>query len=457
MPNPLEGSSKVVDSSTRPAARSDEDLDVVTKEIIGCPVASTFRADQYAQVQHLLRHKDVVQLPDVFTENYREKNVEGDINAREYFDDILFAINGSRNRRRRKLLNSLVRPANLDRIREEVVIPAASKHMAACIREVDGCYEADLVVLLDRIFLEFAANLIGLVGTDTEEGLTALQNCVNPIFAGILSKFFADRAEATQRGLEAKNAYVEDFYRPSLAAHQELLRKVERGEMSEEDVPNHLIHLIATAADPDYVDEGTAIRESILIFNAAVGTSTQALVWVSHMIAQHLTEHPEDLPLRADREFLLRCLEEAVRLKAPFVAYQTRVAIDDIEVGGKVVHKGEEIRNMLPLASRDPAVFGPDSSEFNPRRPDPDVGLRYGLAFGTGPHQCLGLRIVLGNDGRGGSHLSLLQILAEAGMGPDDAQEPQTLDLRMGADSVDDLQTFLSYPVVFDNWTPPTT
>jgi cytochrome P450 len=420
-----------------------------------CPVASTFRADEYAQTQYLLRHKDVVQIADVFTENYRTKNAEGDINAREYFDDILFATNGARNRRRRKLLNSLVRPSSLDHIREEVVVPAAKRHMKAQIREVDGRYQADLVVLLDRIFLEFAAKLIGLTGVDTEEGLTALQNCVNPIFAGILSKFFADRAEATQRGLEAKQEYVENFYRPSLSAHQQLLRKVANGEMSDEDVPHNMMHLIATGADPDYLDEGTAIRESILIFNAAVGTSTQVLVNLVNKLAEYLKVHPQDLPRRADPDFLLHCLEEAIRLNGPGVAYQTRVPLDDIEIDGQTVKKGEEIHNMLPLASRDPRVFGADSCEFNPNRPDPDIGLRYGLGFGSGPHQCLGLRIVLGNDGRGGSHLSLLSMLADAGVRPAEDKTPETLELRMGEDSVDDLATFLTYPVVFDNWTPP--
>lgn len=428
------------------------DLSTVTVADLGCPVSSTFRADEYAVVQHLLRHNGVVQLSDVFTENYREPNREGDINAREYFDDILFAINGPRNRRRRKLLNKLVNPAALDRLREDVVLPAVAKHMAASITQVGGLWRADLVTLLDRVFLEFSANLIGLVGVDTEEGLTRLQNTVNPIFAGILSKFFADRAAATEQGLIAKNEYVENFYRPSLAAHRALLAQVERGELSEQDVPKNLMHLIATRSDPDYADDGTAIRESILIFNAAVGTSSQALTWGVHMLSQWFAEHPEDRSLSTDIDFLTNALQEAMRLKGPFVSYQTRVATEDIPLGDRLVKKGEEIHNMLPLASRDEEVFGETGHQFDPKRPDPTRGHRYGLAFGTGPHQCLGLRVVLGNDGRGGSHLHFLRKLMEAGVRPDPENEPTTLELRMGADTVEDLATFLSYPVVFDNW-----
>jgi len=60
-------------------------------------------------------------------------------------------------------------------------------------------------------------------------------------------------------------------------------------------------------------------------------------------------------------------------------------------------------RATLTTSNRDTEVFGEDANNFNPRRPEPANGFnRYGLGFGMGTHQCYGLRVVVGNDGKGG-------------------------------------------------------
>lgn len=423
-----------------------------TEEILQCPVHSTFRADRYDYVTQLLRSRHVWQVPDVFAENYREPTAESELTAREFVDDILFACNGQRDKRRRKLMNGLVRPEALDRYRDEVALPALREEMERLITEVDGRREADLVALLDRVFLKFSARFIGLTGVDSEAGLSQLQSYVVPIFSGLLSKFFADRAAVVAAALEAKRNYVRDFYRPSLEAQRKLLAQVEAGELSDDEVPRSLMYFIATGADPDYADEEVAIRETLLMFVATVGTSTQGLVWATELTTRWLEEHPEDAHLATDVGFLTRALEEAVRLKGPFVSFQTRVAATDIELDGARVEKGQEIHNMLPLASRDPRVFGEDGDAFNPHRTVPAGIPNYGLGFGTGPHQCLGLRVVLGNEGKGGSHLHLLRTLMEAGIRPDPDNQPMTMELKMGDDTVGDLATFITYPVVFTRW-----
>ena len=99
-------------------------------------------------------------------------------------------------------------------------------------------------------------------------------------------------------------------------------------------------------------------------------------------------------------------------------------------------------------------MFGEDANEFDPDRGIPDGISRYGLAFATGPHQCLGLRAVLGNDGKSGSHLRMVQGLFRAGIRRDPDSEAQVLEMRNLEDPRDRIPTYITFPVVLDNWSP---
>lgn len=65
-----------------------------------------------------------------------------------------------------------------------------------------------------------------------------------------------------------------------------------------------------------------------------------------------------------------------------------RVAVEDVELGGVTVRAGEAVFVSTVSANRDNAAF-PDADEFDPER---EPGLPH-LAFGWGPHRCLGARL----------------------------------------------------------------
>lgn len=76
-------------------------------------------------------------------------------------------------------------------------------------------------------------------------------------------------------------------------------------------------------------------------------------------------------------------VEETLRYDPP-VQMTGRVAAEDMMIGGVEVPKGDTMMLLLAGAQRDPAVYDrPD--EFDPDRP----AIRH-LAFGLGPHFCLG-------------------------------------------------------------------
>ncbi|MEV5558808.1 cytochrome P450 [Nonomuraea wenchangensis] len=81
-------------------------------------------------------------------------------------------------------------------------------------------------------------------------------------------------------------------------------------------------------------------------------------------------------------EELLRWLS-ILHLGAP-----SRAALEDVEVAGVRVAKGETVAVSLPVVNRDPAAFAaPDT--LDPARQD----ARRHLAFGHGVHQCLGQQL----------------------------------------------------------------
>ena len=100
-----------------------------------------------------------------------------------------------------------------------------------------------------------------------------------------------------------------------------------------------------------------------------------------------LLAHPEQRTwLQADLASRMEgAVEEFLRYDAPTQA-ATRLALEDVEIGGKVIQKGQAVISMLGAANRDPAQFpDPDALQLSrPREQNPHI------SFSLGPHYCLG-------------------------------------------------------------------
>jgi cytochrome P450 len=103
-------------------------------------------------------------------------------------------------------------------------------------------------------------------------------------------------------------------------------------------------------------------------------------------IAVHLARHPQlQQQLRNDPSLMPRAIEEFLRLYTPYRGF-ARTANRDVEIGGRTIRQGEPIALLYTSANRDAAVF-PDGDQFILDRPN----LNDHLAFGMGPHVCLGI------------------------------------------------------------------
>lgn len=101
-----------------------------------------------------------------------------------------------------------------------------------------------------------------------------------------------------------------------------------------------------------------------------------------------LTEFPDQREMAiADPSLIPRMTHEAIRLISP-VQHMRRTALEDTELNGQRIAKDEKLVLWYPAANRDPSVF-PDPDRFDMMRDNFDKH----LAFGHGPHKCLGQRI----------------------------------------------------------------
>jgi cytochrome P450 family 142 subfamily A polypeptide 1 len=144
-----------------------------------------------------------------------------------------------------------------------------------------------------------------------------------------------------------------------------------------EDLMSTLVH---AEVDGDRLDDDEIVMESLLILIGGDETTRHVITGGAYQL---LSERSKWEALRADRDLLPTAVEEMLRWVSP-IKNMARTATEDVELGGRLVPRGDKLLLLYPSANRDEAVF-PDASTFDIRRtPNEHV------AFGFGTHFCLG-------------------------------------------------------------------
>ncbi|TDC43399.1 cytochrome P450 [Micromonospora sp. KC213] len=186
---------------------------------------------------------------------------------------------------------------------------------------------------------------------------------------------FLDVAGKTPQRLARANqaaAQLREYYR-DLIAH----RRRRPGD--------DLISALVGALDAHEVEltEDELISNVIVLFNASFVTT----VYLLSNGLPLLLAHPDTVAaLPGDGALARGCVEEVLRMQCP-VHFLARVAPADTDLGGVAVRGGENVLLIVAAANRDPARFC-DPDRFDPRRDGPPS-----LAFGVGPHFCLGAAV----------------------------------------------------------------
>ena len=133
-------------------------------------------------------------------------------------------------------------------------------------------------------------------------------------------------------------------------------------------------------------DEGARLTEDELLANAilllAAGHETTTNLIGNGILA--LLRHPDQFRLlREEPARIENAVEEVLRYDSP-VQLTQRLAMDDLEIGGQAIERGQRVVFVLGAANRDPEQFtDPDRFDITRRE------IRH-VAFGHGPHFCLG-------------------------------------------------------------------
>jgi cytochrome P450 len=142
-----------------------------------------------------------------------------------------------------------------------------------------------------------------------------------------------------------------------------------------------LLTLVGNAKlDGDYVSDDVA--NGFYVALAVAGHDTTSSTTAGGMKA--LLDFPDQFALlRSDPALIPGFVDEAIRWTSP-VKHFMRAATADTEVGGQAIRAGDRLFLSYPSANRDAAIFD------HPDRFDITRSPNRHLAFGFGPHICLG-------------------------------------------------------------------
>ncbi|MFF1906515.1 cytochrome P450 [Kitasatospora sp. NPDC058218] len=139
---------------------------------------------------------------------------------------------------------------------------------------------------------------------------------------------------------------------------------------------------VSTGGDAEPTEEQS--RDTLFMM---IGAGYETAVNLITSAVQALLTHPRYLALVRDGDLGWEdVIEETLRHEGPVMHLPLRYPLEDIELGeGVVIRRGEPILLAFGAAGRDPEVHPDRPDDFDPTRPVKDH-----LAFGHGPHFCLG-------------------------------------------------------------------
>ncbi len=151
----------------------------------------------------------------------------------------------------------------------------------------------------------------------------------------------------------------------------------ERRTNPAEDLISELVQVVDQG---DRLTEDEMIGTCVLLLNAGHEATVNMTGngWLS------LFRNPGELDrLRSDHSLIPSAIEELMRFDTPLQMFE-RWVLDDAEIAGVEVARGQELGLLFGSANRDPAVFDrPDDLDLG-RDPNPH------MTFGGGIHYCLG-------------------------------------------------------------------
>jgi cytochrome P450 len=272
----------------------------------------------------------------------------------QFMGDLILAMGGDEHRKYRNLVAKAFRASQLEQWDDSLVRPTINRLIDA----IAPLGRADLVqTITSKYPVQVICGIVGVPLDDAEQ----FAQWAEEINTGPLSP---------ARGHAASAAMVE-YLRPLVEARRT------------EPTGDFLSDLVHEEVDGEQLTDSKIYGFLRLLLPA--GGETTFRVMGNALFA--LLTHPEVLAqVSADRELVPDVIEETLRWETS-VTMVSRVAAADTEVGGCPIAKDSAVGVVTGSANRDESRWE-DASEWKLGRP-----AQHHLAFGTGPHQCLGMHL----------------------------------------------------------------
>jgi cytochrome P450 len=259
--------------------------------------------------------------------------------------------------RLRRLVSTAFTPRTVEALR-----PRIEAIVDGAIDDAQALGEFDLIAdLLEGVPVAVIAELLGIPDED--------RHLLRPWSADMTLMFELNPTPDAQRRATAASAAFEAYLR-------DIAR--ERRRAPGPDLVSQLGAVLEQ--DGDRLTEDELIGTAVLLLNAGHEASVNGAAnsWWA------LFRHPEALArLRADPGLVPTAIEELLRFDTPAPMFE-RWVLEEIEVHGVTIPRGQELALQFAAANRDPAAFDQPDAIVLDRSPN-----RY-LSFGAGIHYCLG-------------------------------------------------------------------
>lgn len=139
-------------------------------------------------------------------------------------------------------------------------------------------------------------------------------------------------------------------------------------------------------ADGDRMSVDDLVATSVALIIAGHETAVNLLASGALTLMQHREQTDR---LINDPGLAASAVDELLRFSAPVESATERFATEDMELNGVAIKRGDLVLAVLASANRDEAYFtAPDELDLG-RDPNPHI------AFGSGPHYCMGAPLAL--------------------------------------------------------------
>lgn len=165
------------------------------------------------------------------------------------------------------------------------------------------------------------------------------------------------------------------------------------GELARKHAQKPLTNIVGALLDGQVEDEKLSEEEFQLFFLMLIAAGNESTRSVTAHGMRLLMENPDQLQMLVDDPSLIPdACEEMLRYNPAFVTMR-RTVMEDVEVGGVAMAKGDKVLLHWHLINQDESVFDdPMAFDITRAQRHPELA-RDHRAFGIGAHYCLGAHL----------------------------------------------------------------